>query len=125
MTTPTKHIRSDISDDELSALVATVHGIAPVNLPFGAVKRGGRWFLHNGPYALECEKVYPPYSTSLDAVLPLVKADYFILTHNKATWMAQLLVGDFWFTYKDATPARAVCFALLVANGYEVEEVKS
>ncbi len=120
-------IPSNISNADLSALVAQEHDVAPVNLPCGAVQRDGQWFMHNGPYALPCENVFPPYAESLDAVLPLITANGGTWQRNgeggwgiynrtdKWTWFGEL-------EHNEQTDARKACFCCLLAKGYTVEE---
>jgi hypothetical protein len=126
MTTP-QTIRRDISDEELSALVASIHGWKNVR------KLGPKpWDGLIGKSPLSCYEGegfegVPPYATSLDAVLPLAEKWLVDLSLNP-----QDLSPDRWrcslygnFHQHDGfalTATRAVCFALLAAKGVTVED---
>ncbi len=118
-----KTIPSNITDDELSALVAEqVAGWKPIPL---VSRRSLRsmwvWRDANGEEATEGS--VPPYATSIDAVLPLLE------TNPKGWGCARkvsnrdykvAIYGPEVFRATASTLARAICLSLLAAKGFTV-----
>ncbi len=135
-----KPIPSNLPDAELAALVAEAHGwVHPYTHDDG--------LLYGYPPPIPPDVVggtsrvrVPPYATSLDAISPCV-TDFIrksLFSQRAAFWGSlrayakSVLLCDGTPTVQDAIGmlltrselARGFCFALLVAKGFTVEDVK-
>ncbi len=122
-------IKSNCTDAELSAAVAEyVAGWPRVEIDERGKVFGFRRKIDSFP------SLVPPFATSADAVLPLLeKAGCVREIINSDTglgtfsgWRVEIFVreGPERHVANDQSLPRAICFALLKANGWTVEEAK-
>lgn len=114
------------NDAGLSAAVAEYVALLPVREDVRmSAPPGAKVICLSEEYGV-CKEM-PPFAASADAVLPLLEKMPFDITiyysDTCCTWTVRLLqrfTGKREYVGKDETLARAMCTAMLHANGYEV-----
>ncbi len=112
-----KTIPSNISNAELSALVAREHGWTNIHVGYGHPPD----FTKNRGFAVVANAI-PPFAESLDAVLPLAGDDWSLIRHKDGYEFE--IAGSYEKCATSDTASKACCFALLAAHGYTVEDAK-